>query len=141
MSGASHEVDGLTKQTSGCSEPGCRVPPELARYKYPGGGRACISHAEDQRPKLDATRKGGHEKRRKETRGMPAGTPNPDWSTPKAIRAWLEDRAGRIERLELDQRNVPYKLAEIAKATHDSEALEKLGELEQLIRARLGSNA
>ena len=60
-----------------------------------------------------------------------------DWSTPKALRAWLEDRAGRVERGELDLPAVPTKLAEIARATHNDEALEKLDGLEALIKQRL----
>lgn len=123
----------------GCSEPGCRVPPEWATFKGPDGRRWCISHNPDPLPKRLATSRGAERLRRK---FMPPDTPTPDWSSPKAIRAWLEDRAGRIERGELDQRVVPAKLAEIAKATHDSEALEKLDGLDALIRGRLtGGNA
>ncbi len=70
---------------------------------------------------------------------MPADTPTPDWSTPKAIRA--EDRDGRVERGELDKRAIPDELAKLAKSTHDSEGLERLDGLEQLIRERLGAVA
>lgn len=109
----------------------------MASYIGQDGRPWCISHFPDQGPKQQATRNGAEVTRRKRMKFMPADTPPPDWSTPKAIRAWLEDRAGRIERGELDQRVVPAKLAEIAKATHDSEAMERLDGLEALIRGRL----
>jgi len=120
-----------------CSEPGCEVPEKFIKFGGPDGRWWCISHAPDQRPKLRASLRGAESTRRRKIKCMPSDTPTPDWSTPKAIRGWLEDRAGRIERGELDQRVVPAKLAEIAKATHDSEALEKLDGLEALIKGRL----
>src|SRR5262249_34005081 len=125
---------------AGCEEPGCRVPATMAVYTHLNGGKACISHAADQKPKIVATSSGGEKSRRRKVRYMPASTPNPDWSTPKALRAWLEDRAGRQERGELDLPAIPLKLAEIARATHNDEALEKLDGLEALIRQRLVGN-
>lgn len=122
-----------------CSYPDCRVPASMLVYRDAEGNPACISHAANQSAKQQATSRGGARTRDRLMLRMPEGTPDPDWSSPKAIRAYLSDRAGRIERGELDPKAVPVKLAELAKATHDSEALEKLGELEQLIRARLGS--
>lgn len=124
-----------------CAEPGCRVRPELCVYRHPSGGKACISHAADQKPKIRATGSGGEAARRRKVRYMPVNTLNPDWSTPKALRAWLEDRAGRVERGELDLPAVPVKLAEIARATHNDEALEKLDGLEALMRSRLTGSA
>jgi len=121
----------------GCSEPGCGVPAEIASFKHANGGAACISHAADRGPKQQATRNGAEVTRRRRIRFMPANTPIPDWSTPKALRAWLEDRAGRIERGEIDPPAVPVKLAEIARATHTDEALERLDSIEALIKARL----
>jgi hypothetical protein len=101
---------------AGCVEPGCRVRPEMCVYTHATGGKACVSHAADQRPKIRATGTGGEAARRRKVRYMPADTLNPDWSTPKALRTWLEDRAGRVERGELDLPAVPTKLAEIARA-------------------------
>ncbi len=121
----------------GCSAQGCAVPPEMASFIGPDGRAWCISHNPDPLPKRKATAKGGDAVVRRRLRAMPPGTPNPDWSSPKAIRAWLEDRAGRIERGELDKRAVPADLAKLAKETHDAEALEKLDGLEALIRSRL----
>ena len=136
--GSRHEVSEAPKSLRrGCSEPGCGVPPEIASFKHASGGPACISHAVDRGPKQQATRNGAEVTRRRRIRFMPAATPNPDWSSPKALRAWLEDRAGRVERGEIDQPAVPVKLAEIARATHNDEALEKLDGLERLIRERL----
>lgn len=125
----------------GCSHPGCRVPPEIASYIGPDGCAWCISHFPDKGPKQQATRNGAEVTRRRRIRFMPPETLNPDWSTPKALRAWLEDRAGRIERGEIDPPAVPTKLAEIARGTHTDEALEKLDGIEALIRARLGGAA
>jgi hypothetical protein len=122
---------------TGCSEPGCGVPPSIAVYKHANGGPACISHAADQGPKQHATRNGAERTRRRRVRYMPDGTPDPDWSSPKALRAWLEDRGGRVERGELDLPAVPTKLAEIARGTYTDEALEKLDGLEALIKGRL----
>jgi hypothetical protein len=122
---------------SGCAEPGCGVMPSVAVYKHANGGAACISHAVDRGPKHRAAALAGESTRRKRIRFMAPGTPAPDWSTPKAIRAWLEDRAGRIERGELDARAVPSELAKIAKSTHDTEAIERLDSLEALIRQRM----
>jgi len=121
----------------GCSASGCSVPPEMASFRGPDGRRWCISHNPDPLPKLKATTRGGDAATRRRIKSLPPGTPDPDWSSPKAIRAWLEDRAGRIERGELDKRVVPSDLAKLAKETHDSEALEKLDGLERLIRERL----
>lgn len=123
--------------SGGCSEPGCRVRPALCVYRHASGGKACISHAADQRPKTLATASGGEAARRRKVRFMPAETPDPDWSSPKAIRKWLEERAGLIERGELDKQALPADLAKLAKETHDAEALEKLDGLERLIKERL----
>src|SRR5690349_18339226 len=128
----------LVADPAGCSHEGCRIPASLASYTTSDGRRWCISHNPDQRPKQDATTKGGAARARKDRKVMPEGSPAPDWSTPKAIRAWAEDRAGRVERGELDKRLVPQELAQLAKATHDSELLAKLDDLELLIRARTG---
>ena len=144
MSGAAGEVRAAVKRASeGCSEPGCGVPAPMAAFMDHDGRRWCISHAPNQAAKQQATRKGGNRTRDRALLRMPSDTPPPDWSSPKAIRTWAEDRAGRIERGELDGRvmAMPVKLSEVAKATHDTEAMEKLGELEQLIRARLGTGA
>src|SRR5262245_56328717 len=59
-------------------------------------------------------------------RFMPADSANPDWSSVQAIRAWAEERAGRVERGELDARAVPHELAKLAKATCDAEAQQQL---------------
>jgi hypothetical protein len=107
-------------------------------FRGSDGRNWCITHCDNQGPKQRATTRGGASKRRRETRVMPSGTPSPDWSTPKAIRSWAEDRAGRVERGELDQRVIPHELAKLAKATHDTELLEKLDGLEAMIRARVG---
>jgi hypothetical protein len=112
----------------------------MVRFKGADGRLWCISHADDQTAKQRATTKGGDAKRRKERKVMPEGSPSPDWSTPKAIRAWAEDRGGRVERGELDKRVVPQELAMLAKQTHDSELLAKLDDLELLIRARLAGS-
>lgn len=140
--GSRPEISGDAKMLRpGCAQAGCGVRPEMASYRGPDGRRWCISHNPDPGPKQTAARNGGDVagavKRRKKTRYMPASTQNPDWSTPKALRAWLEDRAGRVERGELDLPAVPVKLAEIARATHNDEALEKLDGLEALIKNRL----
>lgn len=92
-------------------------------------------------PKQQATRNGADGIRRKKIRYMPADTVNPDWGSPKALRAWLEDRAGRVERGELDLPAVPTKLAEIARGTLTDELLERLDSIEALIKARLIGSA
>jgi hypothetical protein len=133
---------GAAEQPSGaCPHPGCRVPREMVRFKGSDGRAWCISHVDDQRAKQSATTKGGDAKRRKEKRVMPPDTPTPDWSTPKSIRAWAEDRAGRVERGQLDQKHIPHELAKLAKATHDTELLERLDSLEAMLRGRLGGGA
>src|SRR5438552_14275285 len=99
----------------GCSEPGCRIPPEMASFRGPDGRAWCISHNPDPLPKRKATARGGDAATRRRLKALPPGTPDPDWSTPKAIRTWLEQRGGMIERAELDPRVVPVKLAELAK--------------------------
>src|SRR5262245_52019632 len=101
----------------------------MAAYRDAEGQRWCIGHNPNRGPHRAATSKGGVRTRDRLMLRMPSDTPSPDWSSPKAIRAWAEDRAGRIERGELDGRvmSMPVKLSEVAKATHDSEALEKLG--------------
>ncbi len=121
----------------GCSDPGCSVPPEMAAFVGPDGRAWCISHNPDPLPKRKATARGGDAATRRRLKALPPGTPDPDWSSSKAIRTWLEQRAGMIERAELDPRVVPIKLAELAKQTHDSEALERLDGLERLIKERL----
>jgi hypothetical protein len=113
------------------------VPPSFVKFKGPDGRRWCISHTPDPRHKLTAVTNGGNAVRKRAIRVMPADSPSPDWSTPKAIRAWAEDRAGRVERGELDQRVIPHELAKLAKATHDTELLAKLDDLEGLLRQRL----
>src|SRR5262245_3542984 len=72
-------------------------------------------------------------------RFMPVGSANPDWSSVQAIRAWAEERAGRVERGELDARAVPHELAKLAKATFDAEAQERL--LDALLRLEHGGGA
>ena len=124
-----------------CPHQGCRVPSEMVRFKASDGRLYCISHTDDQTAKQGATRKGGYEKRRRESKVMPPGSPDPDWSTPKAIRAWAEDRGGRVERGELDLRRIPQELAKLARATHEIELLTKLDDLEGLIRRRLGGES
>jgi len=109
----------------------------MASFRGPDGRRWCISHNPDPTAKRRAVTRGGDGATRRRIRGLPVGTPDPDFSSPKAIRAWLEQRAGQIERLEVDPRVVPIKLAELAKQTHDAEALEKLDGLERLIKERL----
>lgn len=140
MTPAGKDRPGGKRTSDGCAEPGCGVPAVFASFRGADGQRWCISHNPNRGPKYAATSAGGARARERAFNRMPSDTPSPDWSSPKAIRAWAEDRAGRIERGELDGKvmTAPIKLSEVAKATHDSEALEKLGELEQLIRARLG---
>ncbi len=140
MTPAGEDRQGAKRASEGCSYPGCAVPRSLASFRDVDGNPACISHAANQSAKQQATARGGARTRDRLLLKMPSDTPNPDWSSPKAIRSWAEDRAGRVERGELDGKvmSMPVKLSEVAKSTHDSEALEKLGELEQLIRARLG---
>ena len=123
--------------TSGCSSPGCRIPPEMATFRGPDGQTWCISHNPDPLPKRKATSKGGDAATRRRMRALPPSEPDPDWSSPKAIRAYLERRGGMIERGEIDKRVVPVDLAKLAKETHDAEALEKLDGLERLIKERL----
>jgi hypothetical protein len=132
-------VEGPKQASGACPHLGCRVPRNFVTFKGSDGRLWCITHCPNQGPKQTATTRGGASKRRKETRVVSPGTADPDFSSTKAIRAWCETRAGMVERGELDQRVVPDKLAALAKATHDTDALDKLGELEQLIRARLGS--
>lgn len=57
---------------------------------------------------------------------MPPDTSDPDWSTPKALRAWAEQRAGAVERGELDKKRIPSELARLATETHEVEKLEEL---------------
>jgi len=73
-----------------------------------------------------AVSSGGDAKRRKEKRVMPPDSPDPDWSTPKALRAWAEQRAGAVERGELDRKHIPGDLARLARETHEVEKLEEL---------------
>lgn len=120
----------------GCAEPGCGVPPSIAVYKHANGGRACISHATDRGPKHRAAALAGESTRRQRVRFMPAGTPTPDLSDSKAIRSYIEDRLGRIERGELDKRAVDTNLVNIARQTHTDELLEKLESIEAILRAR-----
>jgi len=125
----------------GCCEPGCGVPSSIAVYRHANGGAACISHAVDRGPKQQATRNGGAGARRKRVRFMPEDTPTPDLSSPKAVRGYIEDRLGRIERGELDKRAIDTNLVGIARQTHTDEMLEKLESIEALIRARLAGSA
>jgi hypothetical protein len=128
------------RPSAGCPHPGCGARPEWVTFPGSDGRLYCISHTDDQSAKLRATRKGGQETRIRTKKVMPAGSLTPDWSTPKAIRAWAEDRGGRVERGELDKRVVPQELAMLAKQTHDTELLAKLDDLELLIRARLSGS-
>ena len=98
----------------------------MATFTDAEGRRWCISHNPDQRPKAAATTEGGKAMQRKLRKVMPAGTPDPDWSSPKALRAWAEQRAGAVERGELDKRVVPQELARLARETHEVEKLEEL---------------
>jgi hypothetical protein len=109
----------------------------MASFRGPDGRRWCISHNPDPGPKQQATRNGGDGLRRKKIRYMPADTPTPDLSNSKAVRAYIEDRLGRIERGELDKRAVDTNLVGIARQTHQDELLEKLDGLEALIKSRL----
>jgi hypothetical protein len=116
------------------------VPRNLVIFKGSDGRLWCINHCDNQGPKQTAATRGGASKRRKEPKVVPAGSADPDFSSPKSIRAWCESRAGMVERGELDKRVVPDKLTHLAKATHDSELLAKLDDLELLIRARLAGS-
>src|SRR5215471_18429178 len=77
---AGHDVQ-ATEELSGCSQPGCRVPPPMATLRDAEGRRWCSSHAPDQRPKQSATSEGGASTRRKLRKVMAPETPSPDWST------------------------------------------------------------
>ena len=99
----------------------------MVTFTDAAGRHWCISHNPDQRAKQEATSKGGDAKRRKERKVMPPDSPDPDWSTPKALRAWAEQQAGAVERGELDKRVVPQELARLARETHEVEKLEELG--------------
>src|SRR5262245_6645393 len=85
----------------GCQHEGCAAPAQFVK------GGWCISHNPDPAAKQRAVQRGGEaivRKRMKAT--MPADSPNPDFSSTKSIRAWAEDRAGRIERGELEAHRV-----------------------------------
>ena len=113
----------------------------MASFVDTGGARWCISHAPNQDPKHRAVTSGGDAKRRKERKVVPTGTPDPDWSTPKALRAWAEQRAGAVERGELDRKHIPAELARLARETHEVEKLEELGAEIQAIKQALRDRA
>jgi hypothetical protein len=117
----------------------------MASFTTPDGRRWCISHNPDPRAKQDAITKGGAAKARKERKVMPPDSPDPDWSTPKALRAWAEQRAGAIERGELDKKVIPQELARLARETHEVEKLEELsaeiGAIKQALRDRAEGRA
>ena len=140
--GAVAATDSSPLQPSGaCPHAGCRVPAGMVTFKGRDGRLWCISHVDDQAPKLRAARRGGDEKRRRESKVMPSDSLDPDFSSPKSIRAWCESRAGLVERGQLDQRRLPVELAKLARATHEIELLSRLDDLEGLIRRRLSGES
>ena len=98
--------------------------PPMVTFQDRDGRRWCISHSPDQRPKQSATSEEGASTRRKLRKVMAPETPCPDWSTATAIRQWAQDRGGRVERGELDQRVIPQRLAELAMRSHEVQAQE-----------------
>jgi len=70
---------------------------------------------------------------------MAPETPSPDWSTATAIRQWAQDRGGRVERGELDQRVIPQRLAELATRSQEVQAQENL--IAALIAIERGGNS
>ena len=67
---------------------------------------------------------------------MPPDSADPDWSTPKALRAWAEQRAGAVERGALDKKVIPAELARLARETHEVEKLDDLsGEIAAIKQA------
>src|SRR5215831_2590113 len=95
-----------------CRYSGCQVLPNFV-----GADGWCVTHHPDKSEHKARASRGGTTKAMRTRKAMPLDTPTPDWSTPKAIRAWAEDRAGRVERVVLGGQLVPTKLAEIAKST------------------------
>ena len=96
-----------------CAQPGCGVKGSWASFVDAEDRHWCISHNPDGRAKQDAVSKGGDAKRRKERKVLPPDSPDPDWSSPKALRAWAEQRAGAVERGELDKKVIPEGLARL----------------------------
>jgi hypothetical protein len=113
----------------------------MASFTAPDGRRYCISHNPDRRPKAAATTEGGRAMQRKLKKVMPPDSPDPDWSSPKALRAWAEQRAGAIERGALDKRVVPQELARLARETHEVEKLEELSAEIHAIKSALRDRA
>lgn len=113
----------------------------MASFVDATGASWCISHAPNQAPKQKAVSSGGDAKRRKERKIMPPDSPDPDWSTPKALRAWAEQRAGAVERGELDRKHIPGDLARLARETHEVEKLEELSAEIHAIKSALRDRA